>query len=402
MLFKRFLSSFKEYNQSILKSNQKEIMMLILILLNQLKSIKASGLREKYLKRIYRFFDKVDDQILESIQAIYQRLAFEIFLKWYQMSPSYRRKHPIIISVDDSVIEKFGKHMEGLKKLKSSDGRFVRGYSLLAITIAIGSGASIPIRLIWHNANDKQSKIQLAYLFLRDWLGKLKNTYQLDEKELIVAFDSWYLSSEMVEVLNDLKVSWISKMKKNWRITAIVSQNSYPVRQLGIWKDYLKVVNIKVIEFFYRALKPNKVFSIWHKSISLCYATQTTTEKGKAILVSNTNFKHKSFIKYYRLRWKIEVFFKEMKQVLLVEFTHFTSLVKNLFLMDLKFLVYTILQMIKYESRKYKSYTTRQLLQEIWAELNRLTPNSHNSLEYLQLHIINKSQNPFEALYSKA
>lgn len=402
MLFKRFLSSFKEYNQSILKSNQKEIMMLILILLNQLKSIKASGLREKYLKRIYRFFDKVDDQLLESIQAIYQRLAFEIFLKWYQMSPSYRRKHPIIISVDDSVIEKFGKHMEGLKKLKSSDGRFVRGYSLLAITIAIGSGASIPIRLIWHNVNDKQSKIQLAYLFLRDWLGKLKNTYQLDEKELIVAFDSWYLSSEMVEVLNDLKVSWISKMKKNWRITAIVSQNSYPVRQLGIWKDYLKVVNIKVIEFFNRALKPNKVFSIWHKSISLCYATQTTTEKGKAILVSNTNFKHKSFIKYYRLRWKIEVFFKEMKHVLLVEFTHFTSLVKNLFLMNLKFLVYTILQMIKYESRKYKAYTTRQLLQEIWAELNRLTPNSHNPLEYLQLHIINKSQNPFEALYSKA
>jgi len=402
MLLKRFLSFFKEYNQTILKSNQKEILMLILMIFNQLKSINASGLSEKYLKRIYRFFERIDDQLLESMQMIYNNLAMAIFLKWYQMSSSYRRKHPLIISIDDSVIEKFGKHMEHLKRLKSSDGRFVRGYSLLAITIAIGSGPTIPIRLIWHNRNDKQSKLRLAYSFLREWLGNLKETYHLDEKEIIVAFDSWYLSFEMVEVINELKVSWISKMKKNWRITAMVSQNSYPVRQLGIWKDFWKVVNIKVGDFFSRALMPNKVFSIWHKSTSLCYATQASTEKGDAILVSNTNFKHKSFVKYYRLRWKIELFFKEMKQVLLIEFTHFTSFNKNLFLMDLKFLVYTYLQLIKHEYRKYKNYTTGQLLKQIWAELNNLFPNSRNLLKYLQLHIINKSQNPFYTLYIKA
>jgi len=402
MLLKRFLSFFKEYNQTILKSNQKEILMLILMILNQVKSINASGLSEKYLKRIYRFFDRVDDQLLESIQTIFNCLAMEMFFKWYQLSKSYRRKHPIIISIDDSVIEKFGKRMERLKKLKSSDGRFVQGYSLLAITLAIGSGPTIPIKLIWHNVHDNKSKIKLAYEFLREWLGNLKDDYRINEKELIVVFDSWYLSFEMVEVINELQVSWISKMKKNWRITAMVSQNSYPVRQLGLWKDFWKVVNIKVGDFFNRALKPTKVFSIWHKSISTCYASEVSTENGNAILVSNTNFKHKSLRKYYRLRWKIELFFRDMKQVLMIEFTHFTSFAKNLFLMDLKFLIYTYLQLIKHEYRKYKTHTTGQIIQQIWADLNKLIPNSNNSLKYLQLHVINKSQNPFYALYIKA
>ncbi len=126
----------------------------------------------------------------------------------------------------------------------------------------IGTGPAITIRLIWHNVNDKQSKIKLAYQFLREWLGELKGDYRIQDKELIVAFDSWYLGFEMVEVINELQVNWISKMKKNWRITALVSHNSYPIRQLGIWKDFLEVVNIKVGDFFNRALKPRKVFSI--------------------------------------------------------------------------------------------------------------------------------------------
>ena len=88
--------------------------MLILMILNQVKSINASGLSEKYLKRIIVFFDRVDDQLSESIQTIFNCLAMEMFFKWYQLSKSYRRKHPIIISIDDGVIEKFGKRMERL------------------------------------------------------------------------------------------------------------------------------------------------------------------------------------------------------------------------------------------------------------------------------------------------
>lgn len=63
------------------------------------------------------------------------------------------------------------------------------------------------------------------------------------------------------------------------------------------------------------------------------------------------------------MRWKIELFFKEMKQALLIEFMHFTSFTKNQFLMDLKFLVYTYLQLIKQRYRKYKSLTTGQIIQ---------------------------------------
>ena len=120
MLFIKFLSLFKEYSKCILKSNEKDILMLILMIINQVFSINESGLSKKYLKRLYRFFEKVDQDKFDFLTSVYKRLAEELFFKWYNLSPSFRRKNPLIISVDDSIIEKYGKKMKLLRHLKAS------------------------------------------------------------------------------------------------------------------------------------------------------------------------------------------------------------------------------------------------------------------------------------------
>jgi transposase len=199
-----------------------------------------------------------------------------------------------------------------------------------------------------------------------------------------------------------LGVSWVSKLKSNWKISAEVSKSSYPVKQLTFWKNYWVVSNFKVKYFFMNTLKPNKVFRIWHPSLDVCYATQSQTNNGLIWLASNHLFKHKTMVKLYRLRWKIEVFFKDLKQNLKLSSSHFVDFSKNRFHMELRILVLTILQLLKNNYRKYKNKTTGELMNQLKIELSQITNNHYNPLIYIQLHLINKTQNPFEALCDRA
>lgn len=402
MLFIKFLSLFKEYSKCILKSNEKDILMLILMIINQVFSINESGLSQNYLKRIYRFFEKVDQSKFDILTSIYKHLAEELFFKWYNLSSSFRRKNPLIISVDDSIIEKFGKKMKLLRHLKACDGRFVKGYSLLAITISIGSSPSIPLAIFWHKKEDSKSKIKLASETIIKWLEAKLKSYSISNNEIVVCFDNWYLCQEMSCELQRLGVSWVSKLKSNWKISAEVSRSSYPVKQLAFWKNYWVISNLKVKYFFMNALRPNKVFRIWHRSLDVCYATQSQTDNGLIWLASNHLFKHKTMVKLYRLRWKIEVFFKDLKQNLKLSYSHFVDFSKNRFYMEIRILVLTILQLLKSNYRKFSNKTTGELMKQLKSELSQITKNHHNPLIYIQLHLINKTQNPFEALCTKA
>jgi hypothetical protein len=70
--------------------------------------------------------------------------------------------------------------------------------------------------------------------------------------------------------------------------------------------------------------------------------------------------------------------------------------------MEFKILMYAVIQYLKLISIKEKLDTVGELFKIMRNEFGLLFNNSHNPLNYLQLHIINKTQNPFEALIHKA
>jgi hypothetical protein len=402
MLLRSFLARFKEYNKSILQSNQKNILMLILMIINRVESIKQSNLSEKYLRSIYRFFETIDQNTFSQISSAFNKLSDEMFFKWANLSATWRRKNPLVISIDDSVIEKFGKKMNYTRILKDSNGRYIKGYSLLAITLSIGCSPAIPIAVFWHKKEDKRSKIKLSADLIKQWIETKLDNHCFNKSELVVCFDNWYLCGELSQFIDNLGVCWVSKLKSNWNISAEVSQNSFPVTQLNLWTNYWIIPTMKVKSFFKYALKPQKVFRFWHRSLDVCYATQSQAQNGKIWLASNHCLKHKTMCKLYRLRWKIEVFFKDLKQSLKVSSCHFVEFSKNKFFMELRILVLSILQLIRINNRQYSRFTVGDLMGQLQVDLKKLTKNHHNPLIYLQLHLFNKSQNPFNALCTKA
>ena len=402
MLLEKFLETFKRYNSNLLKSNEKEIIILIFMILTKVNSIRDSKLQRKYLQRIYRYFNRIESNNLEILPIFFEKTTEEILSLYSGYSKFYKKKNPLIISIDDSVIEKYGHKMEELRLLRSSNGRIIDGYSMLAITISIGAKPALPIAIFWHKKTEKESKIKIAKQTVCDWIKIQQNRYSLNSDDIVVCFDNWYLCQEISASINRLNVKWVSKLKSNWTITAEVSQKSYPVFQYDLWQCYWKITNIKVKDFFTNAFKPEKVFRIWHKSLGICYATESSTDNGIIWLVSNFDMKNKTMVKLYKLRWKIETIFRDLKQNMKIAATHFTSFAKNKFYMELKILVFSCLQLLKLKIQSISKVSIGEILNQIEIELSMICNNFHNLLIFLQLHIINKTQNPFEALCNKA
>ena len=223
----------------------------------------------------------------------------------------------------------------------------------------------------------------------------------IDPKDIVVCFDSWYLTGELTSQLKELGVSWISKIKGNWKITAEVSQNSYPISQPGLWKNEFKVCGIKVKDFFKNILDSERVFRIWHSSLGVVYACHAEDISKKTHLVSNRNLKSQTLKAHYKCRWQIEVMFKTLKQVTQIGQTHFQVFLKNKAFMAFRVLVYLLLQTQKVKYRRYRKKTVGQLRQIFCDDIIKLFDRTHNALYYLQFNILNKSSRPLELIKQK-
>lgn len=399
MLLQDLLKDLKEVTSSELENKAKELVWLFFMTIFQHTSIHQSGVSAKYLKRIYRFFNSPKE--LFDIESLQLQFLEEILRQWAGYHPSYRRKHPLVFSVDDSVLEKYGRKMKFLRQLKSPQGHFVEGYSLLLITVAIGKGPGIPIFIHWHQKDDP-SKIEIARKRLVEHIEKICREYScIDPAHILVCFDNWYLCERLCQSLSGLGVLWVSKLRSNWKIAAEVSRNSYRIHQLNLFQHYLKVCGLRVREFFGNVVCPQRVFRIWHRSLGNCYATEVRTASGKAWVVCNKSIRHQTMKRFYRLRWSIEVVFRDLKQVLKIGYTHFVDFFKNQRLVELKLLIYSLLQRHRKKRPRLQRRTVGELFQQMKKEAYLLLGKSDNLLNYLQLHIINKCQNPFNSLIYK-
>ena len=162
--------------------------------------------------------------------------------------------------------------------------------------------------------------------------------------------------------------------------------------------NYFKITGVKVKDFFKWAFRKSKVYRVWHQTIGVFYATEISIGSGKSWNVSNMPLQNKRMKKLFKLRWKIETMFRDLKQALKIAKCHFTKFYKNRNLMEFKILIYAMLQCQRYQRIKWRNKTIGDLLDIIKQELYKINGNKPNILKYMQLHTFNKTQNPFKAL----
>ncbi len=253
-----------------------------------------------------------------------------------------------IIALDDTKVEHpYGKKIPFLCWLfDSSDKRHVWCMNLVSTLAVLKNGLEYP--MLWRfwvktgQENEKQTKLDLA----KQMLSEVR---QLNKARLWVAMDRWFLCKKFLNWLMDQKFDWVTKAKRN---TVLFRKIYDPV--LGK-EHYVKLNPKQLLREVYpriRVLGRGSVLSIPDIYIKVPY--ETLTRKGKPItrqrflpiaaiaatyekqavegsvilpeeecpatfkdaylLISNRVDAPDEAASAYAKRWRIEVFYRTVKQ----------------------------------------------------------------------------------------
>lgn len=244
--------------------------------------------------------------------------------------------------IDDTISHKTGKKIEQVELIfDHSIHKSVLGHQLVT-SLLVSKDKHFPIGLRLYKKQKEndctfKSKIQLAQELI-------KNAYARGVNFSCVIFDAWYLSSDVVKCIKELKKYWICPLKSN-RIV-IKQQKRIPLKEYlsAIPKSLFKTKMIKGTCYYYyaetvRISKLGKIFIVaYYKTPDF---SDEITVLGSNALVWTPD----KIIFSFTQRWSIETFYKDSKQNLGLEDYELRKLKGIMRHWYLVFLAYTILQL---------------------------------------------------------
>jgi hypothetical protein len=238
---------------------------------------------------------------------------------------------------DDTDIEKRGKKIEGVSKIYNHVSHsFILGYKLLVAGYWNGS-VLIPVDFSFHRENkDKKKKYGLDKKQLKNQksvsrknnLPVYKRFKELNVKKTdmivqmfkrvkqrrihvdYILIDSWFTSMKVVKELISVNsnVNIIGMYKYN--STVIVNGKNRTIKQLRQQKKKLK--RSRKMNFYYLKYK----VEIDGVKLNMFLTRRGTNGAWHTIVSTDTSLTFIRTMEIYGIRWSIEVFFKESKQLL--------------------------------------------------------------------------------------
>ena len=239
---------------------------------------------------------------------------------------------------DDTEITKRGKHIEGISKIHSHVTKsFVFGYKLLVAGYWNGS-IFIPIDFSFHreNKNNKKKKYGLS---VKEYKAQKKTKREKGSavlkrfKELNAKKNDIII--QMFKRINQRKIEVDYILTDSWFTTITLISKFLNINKniniIGMYKYNSKVFidgnekTIKQLRKSKKGLKRSRLTGFYHMSfigeIDGITLKIFLTRKGKngawhTIISTDTTLSFNKMIEVYNIRWSIEVFFKEAKQLL--------------------------------------------------------------------------------------
>ena len=265
-----------------------------------------------------------------------------------------------VISLDEYIIPKTGKHIEGVDYFHVNPGeKDTLGLSMIS-THYYGGKIEYPIdRNIYRRQRELEkhgkeelyrSKNEIARELIRkyDELGVPCKTWVMD---------AYFMTKENVNELNSRDFSYISKIKRNWTVTFQRKHWSVSALQANIPKseyEFVEAVNSKTNEkrYFLAAMRDVFIKKIGNNGLVFIKEleknkTEEFQEKypgGWACLVTNIrDAPPKKIIQTYMKRWTIETSYRDENQELHLHGCMWRNIEGQYCFISLVFLAYRLL-----------------------------------------------------------
>lgn len=250
-----------------------------------------------------------------------------------------------VMALDDVLVEKSGKQMEGVGYLKDHcSGKTVLSHNMVSTFYRNGK-QRVPLysQLYFKdNVADQldiwfKTKIQIAVDLLRLSLAQVTPE--------VIVFDSWYMAKDILEFISSRGLTWVSKAKNNRLIFIDEKWVSLKWYAKHLSKKSFsridKVVDEKRYKWFFEATVTMKNVG----EIKLVVLRTRKNSKSFSFLTSNnTKLNGLQVLGYYKKRWSIEVFHRDCKQHLGIGEYQARKLDAVVIHLHLVFLAYTLLK----------------------------------------------------------
>lgn len=304
-------------------------------------------------------------------------------------------KSPKCIILDDTLILKSGKKIEQIGKVfDHCTHKYLLGIKTLVCGFWDGK-SFIPLSFSIHNEPSElknrglkpkelenqfsksrhkdshgQRRIdQIALSKISMGIEMVKNAIKNGIKPVYVLADSWFICEEFISKISSIKVKYAKNihvlgiMKTNRKITIsgkekmanlIPELNRQNTKYCSKYKCFYIAEKVEY--------KGNEIKAFWIR--------MKGQEEWKMLISTDINLSFTNAMKYYQIRWSIEVFFKECKQNLGLNNCQFTDFDAHIAWTTLTFISYTILALRK----RFDDYETMgEIFRDFKNELLEIT-----------------------------
>ena len=220
-----------------------------------------------------------------------------------------------ILVIDDTIIEKSGKQMDGVGFLfDHSRGKSVRCHDIVS-TFYHNDSVHVPLYFIPYVKEEHvqgldiwfKTKIRIALDLLR------KSLLQVTPE--VVVFDAWYMSKELVDVVHCRGLTWVSQAKSNRLVQVDDTWISVSRYAKDLSKQSFKRINKTLDEQRFKWMYETSLVMKNIGMVKLVVLRERRNSKTCAFLVSNNvDLNGLKVLEYYKKRWAIEVFYRDCKQ----------------------------------------------------------------------------------------
>jgi len=243
-------------------------------------------------------------------------------VKWFQKNRQSRFKSGGFIIIDDSLLKKSGTHMDlvgphfdhcsftmenGLSLVSAHYADDVKSYHLLK-DIYLRKSYLKERGLL----NQFKTKVDIAEGFIT---ALLNNFPSVQEKGLTFLFDSWFLASSIVSLLQRHHIKYVSRAKSNRKILNLNMSLKEYAETVLIDADFKKRIitrrGKRELAFAHTEILPISNLG----DVKVCFIKNKRKGAVKAFIVSNNlRLPELGVIKHYKERWAIETSYKDTKQ----------------------------------------------------------------------------------------
>jgi len=259
-----------------------------------------------------------------------------------RLNLAMRGKSGGVLSLDDTIIEKFGQHMEGAGWLYDhTSGKKVWCHNFVSTFYSNGED-SIPLSFEAYVKSDAtdghfKTKLQLARELLE------KALVYVDPEA--VTFDSWFGAKELFDFLTARGQTWVTEAKINRLIQWEDEWQQVKEVFKQIPKDEYKRIDSEVEGTRFKWHKELEVTMKNVGKVKLVFLRKRKNSKTfTALITNNTDLSTSQIIQYYKKRWDIEVFYRDCKQHLGMGECQIRKLDAVVIHLHLVFLAYTLLK----------------------------------------------------------